>query len=198
MSPYDATRVLLLPLACALALACGEAPVAPTGPTVTIEKPERRPVTDYLEVTGTVASAEDVDIRARVEGFLESIHFEEGDYVEKDALLYVIDPREYEARLESAKAALEMAGRVVGAELDEVDALAGRDVAITSFSPGVLDTAMQEQIRGCGAEAFPQVERFRALPGDGALIDPARPAAQIVAWVERDGLPRVDDRSYQP
>ncbi len=102
-------RFIALPLPLLLALGCGEVPVATPGPTVTVEKPLVQPVTDYLEVTGTVASAEEVEIRARVEGFLQSIHFVEGQDIEEGALLYVIDPREYQARLESAQAALETA-----------------------------------------------------------------------------------------
>jgi RND family efflux transporter MFP subunit len=109
MTPTAPRWLLLVAFPLLLPLGCGDAPVAAPGPSVTIEKPEQKSVTDYLEVTGTVASANEVEIRARVEGFLQSIHFEEGQNVEKGALLYIIDPREYQARLESAQAALETA-----------------------------------------------------------------------------------------
>jgi RND family efflux transporter MFP subunit len=81
--------------------------VEPPPPTVTVDKPFKQNVTDYLEFTGTTKAIETVDIRARVEGFLESAHFEEGTFVEKGQLLYVIDPKPYQATLDEARATLE-------------------------------------------------------------------------------------------
>jgi RND family efflux transporter MFP subunit len=81
--------------------------VEPPPPTVTVDKPFKRDVTDYLEFTGTTKAVETVDIRARVEGFLESAHFEEGTFLEKGQLLYVIDPKPYQATLDEAQATLE-------------------------------------------------------------------------------------------
>jgi multidrug efflux system membrane fusion protein len=52
---------------------------------------------------------ESVDVRARVSGYLQSIHFADGAIVKKGALLFVIDPRPYQAELNRAKAALEQA-----------------------------------------------------------------------------------------
>jgi RND family efflux transporter MFP subunit len=109
MIPNAPRWSLLISFPLLVALGCGNPPVAPAGPSVTVEKPEQKPVTDYLEVTGSVASANEVEIRARIEGFLQSIHFEEGQIVEAGDLLYIIDPREYQAYLESAQAALETA-----------------------------------------------------------------------------------------
>ena len=54
-------------------------------------RPVRRPVTDYLEATGTAQPVESVDIRARVRGFLKERHFQEGSAVKKGQLLLVID-----------------------------------------------------------------------------------------------------------
>ncbi len=83
--------------------------VEPPAPAVTVATPTVRSVTEYLEVTGTVQSVETVEIRARVEGFLEKVAFREGDDVERGELLYKIDPEEYEARVEQAEAALSTA-----------------------------------------------------------------------------------------
>lgn len=50
------------------------------------------PVTNHLEFTGTTEAVETVDIRVRVVGFLESVNFNEGQFVEKGQLLFTIDP----------------------------------------------------------------------------------------------------------
>ncbi len=95
--------------------ACTEsAYIEPPPPTVKVATPERRDVTDYLEVTGTAESVEEVEIRARVEGFLMKTHFTEGEYVEEGDLLYEIDPREYQARVEQARASLVTAKASLG------------------------------------------------------------------------------------
>ena len=69
----------------------------------------QRDVTEYIEMTGSVSSIETVEIRARVAGFLESVDFEEGDFVDEGDLLYVIDPSDYQARVDRAEASIEMA-----------------------------------------------------------------------------------------
>ena len=75
-------------------------------PVVTVSNPEQREVIDYEEVTGTTEAYEFVEIRARVEGYLEGIHFTASSYVQKGDLLFTIDPRTYEAELKQAEAAL--------------------------------------------------------------------------------------------
>lgn len=88
----------------------------PPAPTVTVALPVASTVTDYLHVTGTVDATERVEVRARVEGFLQSIEFVEGDHVEAGQLLYTIDPREYDARLEQAKASQQTAEATLSLE----------------------------------------------------------------------------------
>jgi len=83
--------------------------VEPPPPKVTVAKPLQQEVIDYLEFTGTTHAFEEVEIRARVAGFLQSMDFTPGTRVEKDDLLFVIDPREYEAELNAAKAELSSA-----------------------------------------------------------------------------------------
>ncbi len=80
--------------------------VKPPPPAVTVEKPLKKDVTEYLEFTGTTDAFEHVEVRARVSGFLQSIHFEPGTQVAKDQLLFVIDPKPYEAELAAARAEL--------------------------------------------------------------------------------------------
>jgi RND family efflux transporter MFP subunit len=71
---------------------------------VTVAAPLQETVTEYLEFSGNTAAVEEVEVRARVSGFLESIHFTPGTQVKEGDLLFVIDPREYVAELNAAKA----------------------------------------------------------------------------------------------
>ncbi len=76
-------------------------------PDVTIAEPIRKEVTKYLEYTGNTATLESVDIRARVPGFLTRVCFEPRAKVKVGDLLFVIDPRQYEASVKEGKAKLE-------------------------------------------------------------------------------------------
>ena len=81
--------------------------VPPPPPEVVVVLPERRDVTIYHEFTGTTQASEAVDVRARVEGYLEKILFKDGDNVSEGDLLFVIDQRPYINGLDQAKADLE-------------------------------------------------------------------------------------------
>jgi len=98
----------------ALALAalwtgCGKAGPGPgetAPPAVTVSPPAERPVTDFLEMTGTVAPSRSVELVARVPGYLDSVNFDDGTFVEKDKLLFVIEPEPYQEQLRLAQAQL--------------------------------------------------------------------------------------------
>ena len=85
------------------------APPPPPPPKVTVNQPIIRDVVESDEYTGRLEAVESVDIRARVNGYLQSVHFTDGAIVTKGALLFVIDPRPYQAELNRAKAQLEQA-----------------------------------------------------------------------------------------
>lgn len=76
-------------------------------PEVTIATPMEKQITEWDEYTGRLRGVETVDIRARVNGYLESIHFKDGALVKQGDLLFVIDPRPYKATLDGAAAELE-------------------------------------------------------------------------------------------
>ena len=100
---------LLIP-ACLLLASCGPntPPSAAPGPvTVTVAKPTQTTITEWDEFSGRLGAKESVEIRARVAGYLEDIHFEEGKAVAKDALLFTIDKRPYIAEAEKAQADFE-------------------------------------------------------------------------------------------
>ncbi|WP_172147669.1 MULTISPECIES: efflux RND transporter periplasmic adaptor subunit [Pseudomonas] len=63
-----------------------------------------------LDVIGETIGSTDVTIRARVDGFLDGIHFKEGTFVDKGALLYTIDPQPFQAKVAQAQAMLAQAG----------------------------------------------------------------------------------------
>src|ERR1700732_248852 len=81
-----------------------DAPAAP--PAVTVSQPIKRELVEWDEYTGQFAAKEFVEIRARVSGYLTEIHFEDGQLVKEGDLLFVIDPRPYEATLAAARAQL--------------------------------------------------------------------------------------------
>jgi RND family efflux transporter MFP subunit len=86
---------------------------------VTVARPLQQEVTDYLEFTGTTTAVASVDVRARVKGFLESIQFTPGTHVKAGDLLFVIDPKPFQAQLKAAKAQLESArAQLMKAESD--------------------------------------------------------------------------------
>ena len=88
-------------------------------PSVTVSHPLSAPVAENLDLTGTVAASLSVNLVARVTGYLESVNFKDGDYVEKDQLLFVIEPKPYEEQVALNEAALVQAQ----AEYDRQEAL---------------------------------------------------------------------------
>ena len=94
--------------ACVLATACGktETTVAPPPPQVVVTDVVQRDVPIVMELVGQTKGSEDVEIRARVEGFLEDVAFAEGSLVKKGQVLYRIDPKPLQATLASSEADL--------------------------------------------------------------------------------------------
>jgi membrane fusion protein, multidrug efflux system len=78
-------------------------------PAVTVSHPLQKSITEWDEYTGRFTPLETVEIRARVSGFIDSVHFHEGQIVKKDDLLFVIDQRPYQIAVEQAKADIERA-----------------------------------------------------------------------------------------
>lgn len=90
------------------ASACSTAapPAAPPPPEVLVTQVVQRDVPVYMELVGQAAGSQDVEIRARVEGFLEKVAFVEGSLVTKGQLLYEIDKKPLQTALANAKANL--------------------------------------------------------------------------------------------
>ena len=105
---------------CALAMAAGimvlvamaacdrkeNAFVPPPPPPVTVSRPVQQSVTDYLYLSGNTQAVDQVQLEARVEGFLTSIHFKDGDFVKKGDLLFVIEQDPYKAKVQQSEGQL--------------------------------------------------------------------------------------------
>jgi RND family efflux transporter MFP subunit len=101
-------------------------------PEVTVATPIEQEVVEALTFTGTTQAIETVDIRARVKGFLDKILFEPSGKVTKDQLLFVIDPRQYQAAVDQAKADLDAKKaqlEFTAYEVKRLEELAKKDVA---------------------------------------------------------------------
>ncbi|MHC4594362.1 MAG: efflux RND transporter periplasmic adaptor subunit, partial [Planctomycetota bacterium] len=93
-------------------------PQMPT-PTVLVAKPQLQTITDYYEFTGTTAAIEEVEVRARVEGYLQKLCFIDGSDVQKGDMLFEIEPEFYQAQRDRAYAVLKSSeAELVRAELD--------------------------------------------------------------------------------
>jgi RND family efflux transporter MFP subunit len=90
----------------ALLTACGDRNTyqPPPPAEVSVAKPEQRKVTLYMELTGTTAPVNRVDLVARVQGFLEKVGYKDGSTVKKGDLLFQIDKQDYEIALQIAEA----------------------------------------------------------------------------------------------
>ncbi|MEN3975791.1 efflux RND transporter periplasmic adaptor subunit [Emcibacter sp. SYSU 3D8] len=137
----------MLPLWLAACGAEGETSGAPPPPPVSVAKPLVRETVEWDEYTGRFQATEDVDVRARVSGYLSSINFADGETVKKGALLFVIDQRPFriavdraQAELVSAKSQLDLAGR----DLERAEALFSRG----NISERVLDERRQAKRSG--------------------------------------------------
>src|SRR6266849_9549463 len=82
---------------------------APSPPAVTVARPLQKKITEWDEYTGRFIAVETVEVRARVSGFIDAIHFKDGQIVKQGDLLFVIDPRPYKIAVEQSTADVERA-----------------------------------------------------------------------------------------
>jgi len=142
-------RALVAMPAVLLLTNCGEQNryAAPPPPKVTVANPVQQPVTNYLEITGNTAAVNSVDLVARVQGFLQEIHYRDGDFVKQGTVLFTIEPEPYQVKLDQAKAAEDGAAatlRQAEAEYQRQSQLASRDFA----SKSTLDQALATRDSG--------------------------------------------------
>jgi multidrug efflux system membrane fusion protein len=136
--------------------ACDGKPVgntAPPPPSVTVSKPLQKSITEWDEYTGRFTAIETVEIRARVSGFIESIHFRDGQIVKQGDLLFVIDPRPYRITVEQAKSDLERAQakfEIASHDVDRATPLA-RNQTITDRELDTRKSIQRDAAGGVGS-----------------------------------------------
>ncbi len=111
MQRLRVARLLTILVVPALA-ACGQSqsqPQASSPPQVTIAKPVSKMVADQDEYVGRFVAVESVEVRARVPGYLEAIHFQDGQMVKEGDLLFTIDRRPFQIALAQTQASLAQA-----------------------------------------------------------------------------------------
>ncbi len=110
LAPACAAAGLIAALALAGSLGGpASAQTAPPPPKVTAAKPVVKAIIEWDDFTGRFAAVDSADIRARVSGYLDTVHFEEGALVAEGDLLFTIDPRPYQAVLDETEATLNVA-----------------------------------------------------------------------------------------
>ena len=87
---------------------------APGAPPVTVATPLRQQVVDWDEFTGRFEAVESVDVRARVGGYIQAVHFRDGQMVQRGQLLFTLDPRPAQAALAQARAQVAQAQSQLG------------------------------------------------------------------------------------
>jgi multidrug efflux pump subunit AcrA (membrane-fusion protein) len=138
---------------------------AASAPPVTVAQPTKRTVTDWDEFTGRFDAVEQVQVRARVTGFVTGVEFKDGAMVKTGDLLYTIDPRQYEAVAEQARGQL-------------ADAKAKIDLAERELSRA--ETLVNPKVSSIsGVSSFSRHKRLRC-----------RPKAHCNAPISMSNLPR--------
>jgi benzil reductase ((S)-benzoin forming) len=94
----------------------------------------------------------------------------------------------------STKAALRLGSMALAAEGEAGVGETARDLAIVSYEPGMVDTAMQAENRAASPAELPDVAMFVALQAEGRLAPPERPASEIAGLLDRDDLPPFSER----
>jgi RND family efflux transporter MFP subunit len=101
-----ASRIAFVIFAFAALSACEQNTfVPPPPPKVDVAVPVQKSITRYLDATGNAAAIKSVDLVARVQGFLQSINYEDGTLVKEGTTLFTIEPETYKLKLEQAQAA---------------------------------------------------------------------------------------------
>lgn len=135
----------------------------PEVPVVTVEKVGSEDVEIYGDYVGLIRAQQFVEVRARVEGFLERMAFAEGTYVRKNQVLFVIDQRQYKAKVDKARAQLRKDSALVlktkrdlerikplfeqnaASRLDLDNATAAYETAVASMGMSRADLVQAEQ-----------------------------------------------------
>jgi RND family efflux transporter MFP subunit len=135
----------------------------PVIPPVSVAHPIPRKVNEWDEFTGRLYSPETVEVRARVSGYIEKVHFKEGSDVKQGDLLFTIDQRPYQAVVDRLKAELGAArarAELAGGEAKRAEGLAATKAISTDTFETRLKTATEAAQSVLAAEAALQAAQL--------------------------------------
>ena len=180
-----------------------ELPVVATMPV------HKQDVSIYSEFAGRIRAQQFVEVRARVEGYLQRMNFREGSYVDKGDLLFIIDPTVYRANLEKARANLEKARALAqkterdlnrirplfaqnaASQLDLDNAVAAYESAKAEVSVAEADLKQASQTLSYTQVTAPTSGYISETGADiGALVGPG--AKSLLATIVKSDTVRID------
>ena len=155
------SRLTILAATLAVSAATAMAQGAPPAPPVQVSAPLARKITLWDEYTGRFEAREQVEVRARVSGFIEKVHFRDGQLVNKGDLLFTIDRRPFQLSVDAARAEVERTKAQVALaenEVERADSLT-RNQTITvrdldRIDPGLVEGA-HDLLDVCRVDAMP-------------------------------------------
>ena len=170
-----------------LLAACGrgQQQAAPAAPKVTVATPAKRSIVDQDEYVGRFVAVDSVEIRAQVSGYLDKVHFQDGQMVKQGDLLFTIDSRPFQNTLDQARANLEQAKSNV--TFTQSDLARGQQL--------LRDRTISEQIFEQRAQAARNAQA--AVAANEALV---RQAEINLEWTELRApiSGRIGDRRVSP
>ena len=204
-----AGAVVLAIIAEALYFIFRKRPQPEVHPTVVVETVTTDDMEIYGEYVGRIRAQQFVEIRARVEGYLEEMLFEEGTYIKKDQVLFVIDPKLYKARVDGARAqlqkdkALELKAKRdldrirplfeqnAASQLDLDNAIASYESAVSAVIMSEADLAQAELALGYTTVRSPISGYISERNVDiGTLVGPG--GKSLLATIVKSDTVRVD------
>ena len=204
-----AGAVVLAIIAVALYFIFRKRPQPEVHPTVVVETVTTDDMEIYGEYVGRIRAQQFVEIRARVEGYLEEMLFEEGTYIKKDQVLFVIDPKLYKARVDGARAqlqkdkALELKAKRdldrirplfeqnAASQLDLDNAIASYESAVSAVIMSEADLAQAELALGYTSVRSPISGYISERNVDiGTLVGPG--GKSLLATIVKSDTVRVD------
>ena len=204
-----AGAVVVAIIAVALYFIFRKRPQPEVHPTVVVETVTTDDMEIYGEYVGRIRAQQFVEIRARVEGYLEEMLFEEGTYIKKDHVLFVIDPKLYKARVDGARAqlqkdkALELKAKRdldrirplfeqnAASQLDLDNAIASYESAVSAVIMSEADLAQAELALGYTTVRSPISGYISERNVDiGTLVGPG--GKSLLATIVKSDTVRVD------
>lgn len=178
-------------------------------PVVAVMPVEKDDVNIYAEYAGRIRAQQFVEVRARVEGYLQNMKFREGSYVHKGDLLFTIDPTVYRANAEKARATLEKARAVAlkaerdlnrirplfaqnaASQLDLDNAVAAYETAKAEVSVAEADLKQATQTLSYTQVTAPSSGYISETGADlGTLVGPG--AKSLLATIVKSDTVRID------